>query len=218
MDIIITDASATKFKLEDLLRADREAWGEIGGETDDLVGGDHLVKSPLKIFPEGFFVASVNGRPAGILSTLIINYELDNPIATWEEVSSDGWFTNHNPTGNALYGISLGVSYKYQGMKLGSLLVERAKKFTVEQDLEFIVLGARVPFYHKYPDMDVREYIEKRNENGERFDPELRFYERCGMTLGRVLQEYMSGKWADSESLNYGVMMYWMNPHYSLNS
>ena len=53
--------------------------------------------------------------------------------------------------------------------------------------------------------MDVREYVGKRNENGERFDPELRFYERCGVKIDKVLPESMTGFYADPESLNYCV-------------
>ncbi len=110
MDIIVQQASNVEFEFEELLRVDLEAWGE------DLIGGEHLIRSPLKIFPEGYFVASVDGTPAGSFTTMMISYDLDNPVATWEEVSSDGWFTNHDPIGNALYGVSLGVSARYQGL------------------------------------------------------------------------------------------------------
>jgi hypothetical protein len=30
--------------------------------------------------------------------------------------------------------------------------------------------------------------------------------------VGEILPEYMSGDWADPESLNYGVKVYWLNP------
>lgn len=90
--------------------------------------------------------------------------------------------------------------------------VEPAKEFAVERGLPYLVLGARIPFYHQHADLDVEGYVRKRNENGERFDPELRFYERCELTVEKILRGNMSGTWADPESLEYGVLMVWRIP------
>lgn len=39
--------------------------------------------------------------------------------------------------------------------------------------LSYLVLGARITLYHEHADLDVEEYVRKRNQNGERCDPEL---------------------------------------------
>lgn len=70
----------------------------------------------MKKFPDGYFIARADGVPAGAMITLKTDYDLNNPVATWEEIS-------------------------------------------------------------------------------------------------KVLPSYMSGKWSDPESLDYGVLMYWMNPN-----
>lgn len=205
----ITVQQANEEELDELLRVDRESWSE------ELAGSDEMIRSTLKIFPEGYICAYVDGVMAGTMTTMILNFDLDHTISTWEEVTSGGLITNHNPKGNVLYGVSLGVSYKHRGLNVGSKIIERVKQLAMDLDLEFLALGARIPFYHKHPDLDVQDYVNKRAENGERFDPELRFYERCGLKVHRILPDYMSGDWADPESKNYGVLMYWLNPHYS---
>lgn len=61
------------------------------------------------------------------MTTMILNFDLDLTISTWEEVTSGGLITNHNPKGNVLYGVSLGVSYKHRGLNVGSKIIERVK-------------------------------------------------------------------------------------------
>ena len=55
--------------------------------------------------------------------------------------------------------------------------------------------------------MPVGEYVRMR-ENGELVDPELRFYQRSGLTIERIIPNSMDD---DSESRNYGVLMVWNN-------
>jgi GNAT superfamily N-acetyltransferase len=170
-------------------------------------------KSITSIFPEGLFCAFVNGNLAGSITTMIRSYDLEHPIARWEEVSSTGMITDHDPKGNALYGISLGVSDEFRGLGVGARLIERTKQFVVERNLEYLALGSRIPFFHKYPNMNVQDFLNAKDDEGNRLDPEIRFYERCGLSVVEILPEYMSGKFADPESKNYGVLMCWMNPN-----
>jgi hypothetical protein len=78
-----------------------------------------------------------------------------------------------------------------------------------------MVLGPRIRLYHQHADVDVAEYVRKRNESGECFDPELRLYKRCGFVIEKMLPGYMSGRWSDPKSLEYGMLMVWGNPGFS---
>lgn len=209
IEVIIRQGSEKE--IEDILRVEKESWPEeISFEKKHF-------KSHLKIFPRGFFCAYVDGVMAGTCISSILDYNLNNPIPSWEEAAADGFITNHNPGGNALYVVSLGVSKKFRGMKIGSKLIERQKQLTKEFNLEFLVLGARIPFFHKYPDLSVEEYVEKRNENGERLEPELRFYERAGLKFIKTMPNYMT-TWNDKESRNYGAIMVWENDKSNLSN
>jgi GNAT superfamily N-acetyltransferase len=200
----LTIRSATPQDYDDLLRVEIETW------TEDLVSAD-AIRAGLNAFADGYFCAFVDGELAGSLATMLITHDLRKPIGTWGQMTADGTYATHDPGGNVMYGAAASVSERFQGLGIGTRLIEHAKRFVVEHDLDGFVGGSRIPLYHLHSEMPVEAYVDRRNDDGSRFDPELRFYERC-LTIGEVLPEYMSGDWADPESLNYGVQVYWANP------
>jgi len=197
-------------EMEDVWEAEWGAWSILA----PVPGQKEALFSDYAIFPDGFLTAFVDGKAAGNCYTSRLNYDLDNPIRTWEEVADNGRGTNHTPDGETLYVLALGVSSKYQGMKLGQQLIaaqqEQCRKFNCKR----LVLGCRVPDYHKHSQMSIDEYILLKDENGRYIDRELRFYSRCGLKFLKPLPEYMSGDNADPDSLNYGVLSVWENPDY----
>lgn len=197
----------TEYEVNQAQIAQDEAWGSLDIEPDD-------VPKILTFFPEGFFTAFYDNKGAGNFYTVRLDYDLDNPIKTWTDVSASGTCSTHQPNGKTLYGISLGVSPKFRGMKIGQLLVQRVLDFCVEINCKNFVLGCRVPEYYKHSEIPIEQYITLKNEKGEYQDPELRFYSRCGLYFTKPMPEYMSAENADPESLNYGVMSIWDNPYY----
>jgi GNAT superfamily N-acetyltransferase len=200
----ITIRSATQEDFDELLRVEIETWSE------ELVSAD-AIRALLNIFADGCFCAFADGELAGSLGTILVTQDVRQPVHSWGHMTADGTFTTHDPNGNVMYGAALSVSGRFQGLGIGTALIEYAKRYIVEQGLDGFVGGSRIPLYHQHSDMPVAAYVEKRDDAGNCFDPELRFYERC-LTLGEILPEYMSGEWADPESLNYGVQVYWINP------
>ncbi len=197
-------------ELTDAQRAKDEAWGTIGIEGS--------IKQIYKNFPEGFLTAFVDGIAAGNFTTLKMNYDLiDPPKLSWEELTHGGKGDNFVKDGDTLYGVSLGVSPKYRQNNVGAKLVYFALQKTVEFNCKQFVLGCRIPDYHKYSDIPVEDYITLKRKDGEFLDKELRFYSRCGLRFLKPLPDYMIGKWADPESLNYGVLSVWTNPFYAKN-
>jgi GNAT superfamily N-acetyltransferase len=200
----LTIRSATPEDFNELLRVEIETWSE------ELVSPD-AIRDLLEVFPDGYFCAFVDGELVGSLGTILITHDILQPLHSWDRMTAGGTFTTHDPNGNVMYGAALSVSGRFQGLGVGTQLLEHAKRFIVEHDLDGFVGGSRIPLYHKHSEMPVKAYVDKRDDAGNRFDPELRFYERC-MTVGEIIPEYMSGEWADPESLNYGVQVYWLNP------
>jgi predicted N-acetyltransferase YhbS len=200
----LTIRSATPEDFDELLRVEIETWSE------ELVSAD-AIRALLDAFAEGYFCAFADGELVGSLGTILVTHDIQQPIHPWGKMTADATFTTHDPNGNVMYGAALSVSGRFQGLGIGTQLLEQAKRFIVEHDLDGFVGGSRIPLYHKHSEMPVEAYVDKRDDAGNRFDPELRFYERS-LTLGEILPEYMSGAWADPESLNYGVQVYWRNP------
>ncbi len=88
---------------------------------------DHL-ESHLEVFPEGQLVAEFDGEIIGSCSSLIINFDEYDDRHTWDDVTDNGYITNHNPDGYNLYGIEVMVHPDYRRMKVGHRLYEARKE------------------------------------------------------------------------------------------
>src|ERR671939_487980 len=63
------------------------------------------LQNHLNVFPEGQFVAvEPDNTIVGSASTLIVSLNPEYAEHTWKEITTDGIFTNHNPSGDSLYG------------------------------------------------------------------------------------------------------------------
>ena len=204
MDTQINIRNAEKQDLNDVVRLENEIWPEGTRATKDKF------ESRLKIFPQGFFLALADKDIIGVSTSEIINYDLKNPPKSWEEVTDNGYIRNHNPYGNAIYVVSIGAISRRGG---GSALVQAQKDLAQRLNLEFLVLGARIPGYDAYckehGDINIKDYIKLKREDGELIDPELRFYTRNGLKIFKIVPSYMED---DKESRNYGAIMVWKNP------
>jgi ribosomal protein S18 acetylase RimI-like enzyme len=104
----------------------------------------HL-KSHLEMFPEGQLVAELDGEIIGSCSSLIINFDEYDDRHTWDDVTDEGYITNHNPDGYNMYGIEVMVHPGYRRMKVGQRLYEARKELARELNLKSIILGGRIP-------------------------------------------------------------------------
>lgn len=200
MEKVVIRRGATLSDLEGMLRAEREAWPEEQAFTRE-----HFL-SHLEVFPDGIFIAEVCGETAGVGVSEIIRYDSDHPITTWYEVSDGGYIRNsHDTNGNFLYGVSLSVSPRFSQYHLGEKMLNVAKEFIEENNLEGFAIGSRIPRYYKWVEkMPVLDYINQK-KGRHYLDPEIDFYVRCGFHVISLLPGYFE----DPESLDNGVLMVW---------
>lgn len=171
---------------------------------------EHL-ESHLEIFPEGQFCAELNGEIIGSCSSLIINFDEYDDRHTWSDITDDGYITNHNPDGYNLYGIEVMVHPKYRKMKVGYRLYEERKELARRLNLKSIIIGGRIPNYHKYADeMRPREYVEQVRLH-KIYDPVLSFQLLNEFTLMRINPNYLED---DLASRKYATLMEWNNVDY----
>lgn len=197
---VVIRRGATIDDIEGMLRVEKETWSE-----DQAFTREHF-KSHLKVFPEGIFIAEVNGEIAGLGISELIDYDLEHPIPTWYEVSDEGFIAQtHNPNGKSMYGISLSASPRFSEFRLGSRIVEAVKQAVVDLKLDRLILGSRIPRYHRFASkMSVEQYIN--TQRGNRYmDPEIEFYSQHGLKIEKIMPDYFE----DPDSLNYGVLMIW---------
>jgi ribosomal protein S18 acetylase RimI-like enzyme len=189
-------------EMNEVVRVEREAWPE------EIRAPRNKFKSRMETFPKGFLGIYVDGELAGVSTSQLIKYP-NEKLTSWEEITDNGFITNsHCRGGNALYVVSLGISGKYRGMGLGTQLLNSQKDLTKYLELDSLVLGARVPEYNKKKNIKPEDYVVLKRDDQELFDSELRFYNRAGLEILRIVSNYMED---DPESLNYGVIMIWNN-------
>ena len=196
--------------LDEVMRVEKEAWPEEWQATRDKF------ESRLQVFPEGFFVAYKDGPMGGVSTSEVVNYDLEHLPQTWDEITDNGLIKKtHSPSGDALYVVSVGVSKNFQGQGIGKGLVEKQKQLAQNLNLKYLFLGARMPEYQKHhrthPEVSAEDYVKLEESVGRKLDPELRFYESCGLKAVEVIPNYGP----DEESENYGVIMLWRNPDFS---
>jgi len=174
----------------------------------------HL-KSHIDIFPEGQFCVEVDGKIIGSCSSLIVNFNEYDDHHTWDDITDEGYITNHNPDGFNLYGIEVMVHPDYRGMKIGKRLYEARRELAAEMNLKSIIIGGRIPNYHKYKDeMTPRQYVEE-VEAQNIYDPVLTFQMMNGFRVMRINRDYLPD---DKQSATFATLMEWNNIEYHAKS
>jgi predicted amidohydrolase/GNAT superfamily N-acetyltransferase len=167
--------------------------------------------SLINVFPEGQLCIVLNREIIASSSSLIVDLDEYHETHTWRDISGQGYATNHDPHGDTLYGIEIMVAPKFRGYKLSRRLYNERKKFARKLNLRRIVLGGRIPAYHKYADkMSARKYVEKVLEKVI-YDPVLTAQIANGFVLKRLIPEYLPG---DTESKGYATLLEWTNIDY----
>lgn len=171
---------------------------------------EHLI-SHLEQFPEGQFCAEYDGQIIGSCSSLMINFDEYDDQHTWDDITDGGYITNHNPEGYNLYGIEVMVDPDFRGMKIGRRLYEARKDLARRLNLKSIIIGGRIPNYHKHAnELSPREYVEEVARQNI-YDPVLTFQIMNGFTLMRINPNYLPD---DKASHTYATLMEWNNVDY----
>ncbi len=171
--------------------------------------GEPQLASHLSVFPEGQFVAEIDGQIVGMAASLILtwdDYEIDD---NWRDVTDHGMFRNHDPSGHTLYGAEIMVRSDAQGEGVGTAIYEARESLARELGLWRIRAGARLRDYHEYADrMSAKEYV-RRVVRGELADRTLSFQLRRGFRVVAVIKDYLPN---DPDSFGYAALIEWLNP------
>lgn len=189
----------------EIIRVENETWppGEAATEA--------MFRSRIQTFPEGVYLAEHQGRLVGVVAFERLDYDIDNPIPTWKEATDNGTIRgSHDPNGNTIFGIDLSATPRAPH-GTGTRLLYEVGRYAIYNNLKRGILGGRIPKYSEYADrMTAQEYLDAEDDQGRPLDPEVRFYKRAGLKIGKVLPGYFD----DPSSLSYGVLLIWDNPFY----
>ena len=117
----VTVRLATRADIPALMALNRRAYPTLA--EDNVVWGEAHLRSHLRVFPEGQHVAEQDGVIVGAASSLVVTLGPD-PLRphTWSGVTDSGYFTNHDPAGDTLYGADVYVDPTVRGCGVGAAL------------------------------------------------------------------------------------------------
>jgi len=162
----------------------------------DLVG-DGVVFVAAQIaqhiarFPEGQIVATLDGEIAGAIATLIVPSRHALAPHTWSEITADGTFATHDPSGDALYLADVYVDPNAWGRGVGQLLYGALFDLAESRGLRRTVAGGRLWGYHEVArTMTPEQYVDD-VLRGVRKDRVLTSQLRAGFVVQGILPGYL---------------------------
>ncbi|MEW8041063.1 MAG: hypothetical protein AB2777_16100 [Candidatus Thiodiazotropha endolucinida] len=197
---------ATIQDLDSLVRLEAETWPEGMRATRDMI------RSRIETYPKGVYVIESDGEIFGVVAYQLVNYNPQEHNITWNRATDNGMIKRtHNPDGDSAFGVNLSVVPHAPAGAATKLLVEVGRKI-VGSNLRRVVLGSRIPYYHKHSEtMKPVEYVFKKIRGRVPMDPELRFYSRFGFMIEKIVEGYIQ----DKQSMNFAVIVVWDNPLYA---
>ena len=169
------------------------------------------IASQLAIFPEGQFVIEMEGRIIASSNSLIVDSVSHGDWHDWKLSTDDGFIRNHDPRGDALYGIEMMVDPEFRGMKLSRRLYDARKQMARAKNLTRIMIGGRIAGYGAHADaMSASEYVQKVIDK-TLVDPVMTPQTSNGFVLKGLIPNYFP---SDSESRGYATFLEWSNFDY----
>jgi len=169
---------------------------------DELIKAKHYLNH-VEIFPEGQFVITDNGKVIGMTSSMRSSFDFADYHHTFKETIAGGWMTNHNPHGDWLYGLDIGVHPDYRGMGLARVLYRARHEIAKQLGLKGqLTVGMMSGYGAVSKEMSGSAYYKELIER-KRFDPTISTQMKIGFEPVALIPDYVN----DPVCGNYGVLI-----------
>ena len=178
----------------------------------NVVWNHAQLKNHLRLFPEGQLLVEIDGTVVGAVASLIVHLGADSYRAhTYAGITDGGYFHNHDPQGDTLYGADVYAHPQYRGIGIGHELYQARRELCTRRNLRRILAGGRVHGYAAVAEQLTPEQYVAEVESGKRTDMVLSFQLREGFVVRGVLHNYIR----DPLSRNVATLIEWNNPSYN---
>ncbi len=155
----------------------------------------------IEIFPEGQFVVLDGDKTIGMSTTMRYHFSLQPH--TFLEISGNLWMATHEPDGDWLYGLDVGVDPAYRRMGIAREIYRARQEVARRLGLKGqITVGMMNGFGKLQGQLSPEAYFEKL-KNGELSDPTVSAQQRLGFKLVALMKNYLD----DPTCGNCGVLM-----------
>jgi GNAT superfamily N-acetyltransferase len=171
-------------------------------DEDELILAAHYLRH-LEVFPEGQFVITDSDKIIGMTTTMRSNFDFNHYHHTFKETIAGGWLTNHNPGGEWLYGLDVGVHPDYRGKGLARHLYRARHELAKELGLKGqVTVGMMNGYGAVSNEMSGEQYFKELLE-GKRTDPTITPQMKVGFEPIALIPDYLN----DPTCGNYGVLI-----------
>lgn len=180
------------------IAADAEQLEELQHIVFPNLSDEEILHAPqyirhTEIFPEGQFVITDSGRIVAATTTMRYHYnENDTSHHTFFDIMGGGWLTTHDPHGEWMYGLDMGVHPGYRGKGLAKELYKVRHHTCRLIGLAGQMTVGMLNGYIKHKDaMTIDAYYEK-VKSGELFDPTVSVQAKIGFKIKGLMKDYLN--------------------------
>jgi GNAT superfamily N-acetyltransferase len=169
---------------------------------DELIRAKHYLRH-LEVFPEGQFIISNGDQVIGMTTTMRTDFDFLNYHHTFKETIGGGWLSNHNPRGEWLYGLDMGLLPSYRGRGLARILYRARHEIAKSLGLKGqLTVGMMSGYGAVSGQMSGEEYYKQLLEGGIK-DPTLTPQMKIGFEPIALMPDHLN----DPVCGNYGILI-----------
>lgn len=178
--------------------ADAEQLEELQHIVFPQLADEEILHAPqyirhVEVFPEGQMVITDGDRIVAATTTMRYHYDPnDTSHHTFFDIMGGGWLTTHDPNGEWLYGLDMGVHPDYRGKSLAKELYKARHHVCHSLGLEGqMTVGMLNGYINHKEKMSIEEYYEK-VKSGELFDPTVSVQKKIGFEIRGLMKDYLN--------------------------
>jgi GNAT superfamily N-acetyltransferase len=172
--------------------------------ANELLRAEHYL-AHMQIFPEGQMVIIHEDEVVAMTTTMRCFFDFNHYQHSFSETIAGGWMTNHNPEGDWLYGLDLGVHPNFRRRGLSKYLYQARQQLAQKLGLRGQLTVGMLNGYGQLQNVMSPEQYYSELITNQRTDPTVTPQLKIGFEPIALVPDYVH----DHTCGNYGVLLKW---------